>query len=236
MRITTVLFDLDGTLLPMDNDEFTRYYFKLLAAKLAPYGYGAEELVAGVWKGTGAMVKNDGSRSNYEAFWAVFAETLGERVYGHRAVFDDFYRNEFNGAKKVCGFSAKSAETVKGLKERGFRVALASNPIFPMEAQRARLGWAGADPDLFEFITSYENYSYCKPNPDYYRAVAAQLGVSAGECLMVGNDVDEDMTASAAAGMSGFLLTDCMINRTGKDISVYPNGGFDELEEFLAKL
>ena len=34
MKLTTILFDLDGTLLPMDNDEFTRGYFKLLAAKM----------------------------------------------------------------------------------------------------------------------------------------------------------------------------------------------------------
>ena len=38
-KLTTILFDLDGTLLPMDNDAFTRGYFKLLAARLAPLGY-----------------------------------------------------------------------------------------------------------------------------------------------------------------------------------------------------
>ena len=36
MSITTVLFDLDGTLLPMDNDVFTKCYFKLLVQQLAP--------------------------------------------------------------------------------------------------------------------------------------------------------------------------------------------------------
>ena len=29
--------------------------------------------------------------------------------------------------------------------------------------------------------------------------------------------------------MKVFLLTDCLINRDGADISVWPNGGFDEL-------
>lgn len=45
MKLTTILFDLDGTLLPMDNDEFTRGYFKLLAAKMAPLGYEPKRLV-----------------------------------------------------------------------------------------------------------------------------------------------------------------------------------------------
>ena len=67
--IRAVLFDLDGTLLPMNMEEFTKGYFKLLAKKAAPFGYDAEKLVASIWKGTGAMVKNDGSCSNEEAFW-----------------------------------------------------------------------------------------------------------------------------------------------------------------------
>ena len=33
--ITTVLFDLDGTLLPMETKTFTDAYFKLLAQKAA---------------------------------------------------------------------------------------------------------------------------------------------------------------------------------------------------------
>ena len=38
MRIKAVLFDLDGTLLPMDQDHFVKTYFQLLAQKLAPFG------------------------------------------------------------------------------------------------------------------------------------------------------------------------------------------------------
>ena len=53
MAITTVLFDLDGTLLPMDQDLFTKKYFGALAAKLAPHGYDPEQLIKGVWAGSG---------------------------------------------------------------------------------------------------------------------------------------------------------------------------------------
>ena len=59
--IDTILFDLDGTLLPMDQDAFTEYYFKLLAGKMAPLGYEPKQLIAAVWDGTKAMVKNDGT-------------------------------------------------------------------------------------------------------------------------------------------------------------------------------
>ena len=60
MRITTILFDLDGTLLPMDQDEFVRAYFKLLAKKLAGHGYDPQALLGNIWKGVEAMVKNTG--------------------------------------------------------------------------------------------------------------------------------------------------------------------------------
>ena len=230
--ITTILFDLDGTLLPMDNDEFTKGYFGLLIRKLAPYGYDKQELVPAIWTGTAAMVRNDGKCSNYDVFWKAFAGALGDRVYEAKPVFDDFYSSEFNNARAFCGFSEKANEAVKAAQKLGYRIALASNPLFPTEAQRARVKWAGADPDSFEFIASYENLSYCKPNPDYYRALAGKLGVKPEECLMVGNDVSEDMIAETA-GMSVFLLTDCIINKENRDISAYSKGGFDELIKLL---
>ena len=73
-----ILFDLDGTLLPMDQEVFTKAYFKGLAGKLMPYGYDADTLVKTIWSGTAAMIKNDGSRTNEEAFWEVFYSVFGE--------------------------------------------------------------------------------------------------------------------------------------------------------------
>ena len=103
MGISTVMFDLDGTLLPMDNDEFTRGYFKLLAAKLAPYGYEAGPLIDGIWSGVAAMVANDGSRTNEEAFWARFAQVLGDRVFEHRPVLEEFppVGGEYDAPRKI---------------------------------------------------------------------------------------------------------------------------------------
>ena len=232
MKITTVLFDLDGTLLPMDNDVFTKRYFGLIVRKLAPYGYDKDELVSGIWKGTAAMAANNGSHTNCDVFWKTFADAIGERVYESRAVFDDFYLNEFHHAKDCCGFTEASADIVRTVRRKGLRTALASNPIFPMTAQKARLEWAGISPDEFELITSYENSSTCKPNPEYYADIAEKLGVSPEECLMVGNDADED-TAAEKTGMSVFLLTDDLINRGSRDISHYPNGSFDALKNYI---
>lgn len=117
----------------------------------------------------------------------------------------------------------------------GFRVALATNPIFPAVATESRVRWAGLEPDDFELYTTYENSKFCKPNPGYYSEIIKKLKCSAEECLMVGNDVTEDMIAEKL-GMKVFLLTDCLINKENKDITSYPCGSFDELIEYVNSL
>ena len=114
----------------------------------------------------------------------------------------------------------------------GLTVALATNPIFPMVAQTQRLSWAGLKENDFIHITAYENSRHCKPNPEYYKDIMAELNLGPEECVMVGNDVGEDMIAEKL-GMKVFLLTDCLINRKNEDISKYPHGGFKELADFL---
>ena len=233
--ITTILFDLDGTLLPMDQDRFVKSYIGRMAKKLAPHGYDPELMTAGLWKGTGAMVKNTGEKTNEEVFWSVFNAVLGRDCQVDEDLFMDYYRNEFQLVAEDCGFNPLAPKTVSELKALGYRVALATNPLFPAIATHSRTRWAGLDPDDFELITTYENSRYCKPNPDYYRDILAKLNVLPENCVMVGNDVDEDMIAEKL-GMKVFLMTESLINRSGKDISCYPHGGFCELMSFIQEL
>ena len=235
MSITTVLFDLDGTLLPMDQDVFIKKYFGLLAQKLAPHGYDPEKLIQAVWAGTKAMVMNDGKVTNKEAFWITCDATLGCEASKDADIHMEFYRNEFNQVQEVCGFESMAAQIVHSLKDRGYRVVLATNPLFPAIATQNRIRWAGLQRSDFEYITTYENSHYCKPNPDYYREILEQLHLQPEECLMVGNDVGEDMITQQL-GMKVFLLTDCLINKQNADISQYPNGGFPELAYFFNTL
>ena len=235
MAIRAVWFDLDGTLLPMEQEEFVKAYFGALAAKLAPYGYEPNKLVEAIWTGTGAMVRNDGSCPNEKRFWESFATVFGERVYGDQPLLDDFYEKEFDVAQKACGYTPKAAEVVGLVKSKGLRVALATNPIFPAVATKKRVAWAGLDFSDFELVTTYENSSYCKPNPAYYQSLLDNLGLAADEVLMVGNDVGEDMIASTL-GIRVFLLTDCLICREGCSTEGYAQGDFDALLDYLRAL
>ena len=228
MKITTVMFDLDGTLLPMDQDHFVEYYFGLLAKKLAPYGYEPSQLIKAIWAGTAAMVKNDGAGTNEEAFWRIFAGVFGESVYEQKPFFEDFYRVEFQQARAACGFNEAAAPAVREIKKLGLRTVLATNPIFPAVAVESRLRWAGLEPEDFELYTSYEKCHFCKPNTAYYQEILEWIGERPENCLMVGNDTAEDMIAETL-GMKTFLMPDCLINKENRDIDRYPHGGFPEL-------
>ena len=179
------------------------------------------------------MIKNDGKQSNEATFWDKFSEVYGkEKTEQDRLLFDDFYAEDFEKVKDFCGYYDKTAETVRKAKQLGYRVVLATNPIFPKLATESRIRWAGLEPSDFEFIMTYENTGYCKSNTDYYRDIAKRFGVQEEECLMVGNDVSEDMVAEKV-GMKVFLLTNCLINKERCEISVYPRGNFKQLINFV---
>lgn len=230
--LKAVLFDLDGTLLPLDQDEFVKGYFRLLAKKLAPYGYEPDKLVKAIWHGTGAMIQNDGSCTNEVVFWKDFTNIFGEQARSHEPVFAEYYEKDFQQVKNICGYTPKAAEIVRALKAAGVRVALATNPVFPAIATESRIRWAGLEPEEFELYTTYENIGFCKPNLDYYREILRRMELDAADCLMVGNDVDEDM-AAGQLGMEVFLLTDHLINKSGTDINAFPHGSFDDLRTRL---
>lgn len=230
--IKAVLFDLDATLLLMDQDTFLKTYIGALSKKMSAHGYDPADFADALWKGSYAMIKNDGKRKNCDVFWEYYVSRFGERAISDQVYFEEFYNKEFKDVKGICDFSPASRRVVERIREKGFKTALATSPVFPAVATNERIRWAGLEPEHFELVTTYENMSYSKPNPKYYIAVAEMLGVAPDECLMVGNDVDDDMSAEAA-GMQVFLITDYLVNRQNKDISVYQGGSFADFEKFV---
>lgn len=235
--MNTVFFDLDGTLLPLNQEEFVKSYFSLVAGVFAkePYSYDPQALVKGIAKGTAAMVSNDGSVSNMERFWQVFAENVDKNIRKYEKDFDAFYSNEFLKLRNITKQNKYTLECVNILKDKGYTLVAATNPLFPKAATAQRLSWAGVSYDDFEYVTTYDNCSYCKPSLDYYRGILKNIGKKPQDCLMVGNDVIEDM-CTEKIGFNTYLVTDCLINPEKADISRYNNGSFEDFYRYVNDL
>lgn len=235
MNYEAILFDLDGTLLPMDNDYFLKGYFHLLAKVGIDCGYEETAFLDAMNQGVYAAVKNDGTCTNEERFWSTAAQLLGSELYDHKVRFDQFYRNEFHLARKFTEPTRLAEQAVKLARQKAGKVILATSPLFPTVGVYSRLEWAGLRPDYFDWITDYENSCTCKPNPQYYLETVKKVGVDPTKCLMIGNNVQEDVTAAQAVGMGTFLVTDWLINRTGEEITC-PHGSFEAMIAHLKSL
>ncbi len=233
-KYSSILFDLDGNLLPMDMDNFIKLYFGALAQYMAPYGFEPKEFIDGIWAGTMAMVKNDGTMANEERFWNTFAEKLGKRVFDYVFTIDSFYTKDFNKAKTSTWENPNAMRAIEAAHKIADRVVLATNPLFPPCAVHTRLGWIDIEPDNFDYITTYDNSRYCKPNPKYYAELAEKLGLDPATTLMVGNDIDED-GAAAAVGFDVFITTDCMLGNKD-NLANFRHGTFAELCDYLESL
>ncbi len=227
--IKAILFDLDGTLLPMDLDVFIKSYFNGITKKICPSDPAhAKQLGTAVWEATLAMLHNSGELTNEEVFWNSFHTITAGSFADKLHLFDEFYLNEYESLQSLCEFQSEASEIIALVRELGFRVVLATNPVFPRIAVDSRLHWAGVEPSSFEYITTFSNSHYAKPNPAYYAEIADTLGLLPEECLMVGNDTGDDM-AARQIGMRVFLLTPYLINKSGADIREYPSGGYADL-------
>lgn len=235
MKYKAILFDMDGTLLPMSMHEFTSNYFKLLYKKIAKYGFDAENFAGNVWASVAAMVKNDGSRTNEEAFWEKFEALTGVPFETVGADCIDFYSNEFNEAKAFTQDNPLARKAVQIAREKADLVVLSTNPLFPMVGQKTRMSWVGLSPEDFDLVTSYESDSFCKPNPKYFASIFERINVAPSECLLIGNDENEDMYAGTLAGMDCYLVTDC-IEKSEDHPWNGPKGTFKEMLEMLNSL
>ena len=229
-NIKAILFDLDGTLLPMELDDFSKAYFSEIAKFMQDYGYESKMLIHAMMSAIAEMVKNDGKDTNEVVFWKKFAEFYGERVFNDKGRFDEFYYKKFDNVKSSCSYSEYAAKIIRSAKEKGYRLILATSPLFPAVATEKRMVWAGLSPEDFEFYTTYENSRHSKPSIEYYKDILSYLSLSAEECLMVGNHVEEDMVAEEL-GMNVYLVTDCLINKNEVDISRYEQGSLSDLFE-----
>lgn len=213
MHINTVLFDLDGTILSMDHDAFFKTYVGSLTQFLSdvcdPKTFSAALLFA-----MEKMIEDTNPQATNETvFYQHFNALVGDEVAAVvEARIDAYYKDHFDIVKPLTSKSQAMLDAIAYLKQKGYQLILATNPLLPYQATDKRIEWAGLNVDDFMDITRFEKNTALKPQAAYYEEIIAQNQLDPKTCLMVGNDVEEDLIA-ASLGMKTYLVTDDLIHR-----------------------
>ena len=223
--IKNILFDLDGTLLNMDQDKFLELYM------LSLYNYSKEEykdvyeLIDLIKKGVYLMVNNNGKLTNEEVFYNHFKSFHKDNTDALLKKYEENYNSDFIITKESTSLKKVAPLLIKELKEKGYNLILATNPIFPRIATLNRIKWAGLDPNDFMYISTYENSHYSKPNIKYYEEILNKLNLNKEECLMIGNDTNEDYVITNL-DIPCIILKENLINKNNLDLD------FSTLDEY----
>lgn len=231
----TLLFDLDGTLLPIDTEWFMRHYLKALEAYVnerMPIPDVPRHVLVGAYQ----MVKDtDPARTNEEVFASYFYAAVGVPEAELSPILRQFYLERFPQLKEaVPGLPGLARRVVEAAVSAGYEVVLATNPLFPRVAIEERLRWADVLDMPWRLITCYEEMHACKPQPEFYQEVLERIGRKPEECLMIGNDVVED-GAAAALGIDVFFVTDFLINPEGVLLPPQRSGSLASLRQRLVE-
>lgn len=205
----TLLLDLDDTLLGNDINTFLPVYLQALASHLAPHA-DRERIIPTLLAATQQMIQNQHpDRSLAETFDAAFFPALGLERESIDGLIDEFYAEVFPTLREFISVRPAAIAMIEDAARRGYRLVIATNPLFPRTAIMQRLAWAGISPreHPLSLVTSYETFHFSKPNPAYYAEIMACLGWPEGAVVMVGDDLNNDIAGARRLGLPAFWIT-----------------------------
>lgn len=227
----TLLLDLDDTLLNTNLHAFIPAYFWALSNEIAPY-VAPELMLRALLSSTSQMNESeDFSRTLQEVFDAEFYPQLNISRSELEPAIENFYDNIF---PNLAGLTAQISEAkpfVDWAFSKGYRIAIATDPLFPRKAIYHRLRWAGFDPQQFELVSTCECFHFSKTHPAYYAEVLGRMGWPEGPALMVGNDMERDIIPAKMLGLATFHVDVEPASSFGPEAG--PRGKLDDLRLWL---
>jgi FMN phosphatase YigB (HAD superfamily) len=202
----TLLFDLDDTLLDTNLEVFVPAYFQALTQCLEDRVLPTVMLRALV-RGMSLMNENaDPTHTLQEVFERSFYTSLGIPKGELSADLEKFYDEVFPSLARHTRPQPEALPLIEWAVDRGYRVAIATDPLFPRKATAHRLRWAGLDPAQFELVSSFEDFHFTKAYPAYYAELLGRLGWPEGPVLMVGNDIGRDLRPAHQLGLKTYFV------------------------------
>jgi FMN phosphatase YigB (HAD superfamily) len=213
----TLLLDLDDTLLNSNIETFIPAYFQALAKELAPQA-APELMFRALMSGTKRMMESDDfSQTLEQVFNVVFYPQINSSREKSASALEFFYDHVFPTLGGVTSPKPDAKPFIDWAFSQGFRIAIATDPIFPRKATYSRLRWAGLEPEQFEIVSSFEHFHFTKTHPAYYAEVLGRMGWPDGPVLMVGNDHDRDIRPAQMLGLATYHVDDGPASPSGPE-------------------
>lgn len=232
-NVQAVLFDLDGTLVDVDMNRFIPSYLQKLTGRMSGQA-NQSRVIRAFHKAVAEMfANNDAARTLEDILFKVLLSEVSVDAQDYAESLAHFCRQDLETLRPLVEGHPLSSKLIASCQARGWRVVLATNPIFPRQVVDARIAWGGLDDGLFHHVTAYETAHYCKPNPAFFEELLDLLQLPAEACLMIGNDPLHDL-AAGQVGMKTCLLTPWKINRPGTRFKADWQGSHEELLNLIA--
>ena len=202
----TLLLDLDDTLLDTNLEAFVPVYFQALSQHMAGH-VPPNAMLRALVNGMHLMNENENpTRTLQEVFEDYFYPNLGFSKEELSGVVEGFYDDVFPTLGDHTRIRPEAAAFIEWALSRGFRIAIATDPLMPRKATYHRMRWAGLDPDGLELISTFDHFHFSKTHPAYYAEVLGRLGWPDGPVVMVGNDVARDLAPAHRLGLATYLI------------------------------
>ena len=231
-----IMSDLDNTLLPIyTQDKFVEIWFSDISEKFRSYGLDPVRAAGGVNQGVRAMLYNESGRKNIDVFYDEVEKISGYKREQIEPPTLDYYSTTFSNVYDITLPNPYAVRIAELMRQKAEHTAVATMPVFTIEAVAMRMAWVGLNPEMFDHVTTADTSCYCKPNPLYFQEILDRFGVKADEALMIGNDVREDMQPCKKLGIDVFLVTNHMITHD-MPYDEFRRGTYEELIDYLGSL
>jgi len=230
----TLLLDLDDTLLNTNLEAFVPAYFQALAKELSPH-IAPQRMLHALMAGTNLMNESqDFSRTLEEVFTEGFYPQIDVPKGEMDSAIENFYDNVFPALSGLTSQKKDAKPFVDWAFSKGWRIAIATDPLLPRKATYHRLRWAGFQPEQFELISTYDHFHFSKTHPAYYAEVLGRLGWPEGPVLMVGNDMERDILPAQRLGLTAYHIDDGSAQRSGHEAGLH--GDLTDLRAWLESI
>ena len=184
----TILFDLDGTLVDTAPDLINAHNHVM-----RKFGYPSksiDELKNAVGKGAKAMMAKDNGK------WKWFDEKIQNEMTNE---FLSFYgKNILKESTLINGVK----NFLEWCKNRNITMAVCTNKTEHLAVDLLqKIGIS----DFFEYVSGYNTFEYCKPDPRHLIKTIEILDGDKNKSIMIG-DSETDANAAEAAGIPMILL------------------------------